>query len=67
MPLEERNKNFEVSKIFQQKREEAQKRIITEEGKTLRMNRSIQAEGAFAEVKSNMDFKDFFVAASRIF
>ena len=59
LPLEERNKNFEVSKIFQQKREEAQKRIITEEGKTLRMNRSIQAEGAFAEVKSNMDFKRF--------
>ena len=25
----------------------------------LRMNRSIQAEGAFAEVKANMDFRRF--------
>lgn len=59
LPLEERSKNFEVSKIFQQKREETQKRIRTEEGKMLRMNRSIQAEGAFAEVKANMDFRRF--------
>ena len=59
LPLEERNKNFEVSKIFQQKREETQNRIATEEGKILRMNRSIQAEGAFAQVKANMDFRRF--------
>lgn len=59
LPLEERSKNFEVSKIFQQKREETQKLIATEEGKTLRMNRSIQAEGAFAQIKANMDFRRF--------
>jgi transposase len=59
LPLEERNKNFEVSKIFQQKREAAQKRITTQEGKMLRMNRSIQAEGAFGEVKADMDFRRF--------
>lgn len=59
LPLEERSKNFEVSKIFQQKREETQKRITTQDGKMLRMNRSIQAEGAFAEVKANMDFRRF--------
>ena len=59
LPLEERSKNFEVSKIFQQKREETQQRITTEEGKMLRMNRSIQAEGAFGEVKANMDFRRF--------
>lgn len=59
LALEKRSKNFEVSKIFQQKREETQKRITTQAGKILRMNRSIQAEGAFAEVKSNMDFRRF--------
>lgn len=59
MPLEERSKHFEVSKIFQQKREETQKRITTEEGKMLRMNRSIQSEGAFGEVKADMDFRRF--------
>ena len=59
LPLEERNKNFEVSKVFQQKRKETQDRIALEEGKLLRMNRSIQAEGAFAEVKANMDFRRF--------
>lgn len=59
LPLEERSKHFEVSKIFQQKREETQKRITMEEGKILRMNRSIQSEGAFGEVKENMDFRRF--------
>ena len=59
LPLEERSKHFEVSKIFQQKREEAQMRITTEEGEMLRMNRSIQSEGAFGEVKADMDFRRF--------
>ena len=59
LPLEERSKHFEVSKIFQQKREEAQMRITAEEGKMLRMNRSIQSEGAFGEVKADMDFRRF--------
>jgi len=59
VPLEERNKNFEVSKIFQEKREETRNRITMEEGKLLRVNRSIQSEGAFAEVKANMDFRRF--------
>jgi transposase len=59
VPLEERSKHFEVSKTFQQKREETQKRITTEEGKILRMNRSIQSEGAFGEVKADMDFRRF--------
>ena len=59
LPLEERSKHFEVSKLFQQKREEARKRIQTQEGKLLRMNRSIQSEGAFGEVKEDMDFRRF--------
>jgi transposase len=59
LPLEARTKHFEVSKTFQQKREEAQTRITTAEGKLLRMNRSIQAEGAFGEIKADMDFRRF--------
>lgn len=59
LPLEARTKHFEVSKTFQQKREEAKARIITEEGKLLRMNRSIQAEGAFGEIKADMEFRRF--------
>jgi transposase len=59
LPLEERSKHFEVSKIFQQKRGETQKRITTEEGKLLRMNRSIQSEGVFGEVKADMEFRRF--------
>jgi len=59
LPLEERSKHFEVSKIFQQKREEASNRIQTPKGKMLRMNRSIQSEGAFGEVKADMNFRRF--------
>lgn len=59
LPLEARTKHFEVAKLFQQKREEARARITTEEGKLLRMNRSIQAEGAFGEIKADMDFRRF--------
>jgi len=59
LPLAERTKRFEVSKIFQEKRSEALKRISSEEGKKLRMNRSIQAEGAFGEIKASMEFRRF--------
>ncbi|MBP2658581.1 MAG: transposase [Firmicutes bacterium] len=59
LPLEERSKHFEVSKRFQQKREESLTRIKTQEGKLLRMNRSIQSEGAFGEVKEDMGFRRF--------
>lgn len=58
-PLEERTKCFEVAKRFQQQRRENRKRIESRQGKELRMNRSIQAEGAFAEIKENMGFRRF--------
>ena len=58
-PLEERTKKFETSKKFNQQRKDDLERIITDEGCLLRMNRSIQAEGAFAQVKQNMKFKRF--------
>lgn len=58
-PLEERTKRLEVSKVFQQKREECLKRIISDKGIELRMNRSIQSEGAFADIKGDMEFRRF--------
>lgn len=57
--LENRTKNLQVSKLFHEKRKENLKRIISPEGCELRMNRSIQSEGAFAQVKQNMKFKRF--------
>ena len=58
-PLEERTKRLEVSKLFQQKREEALERILSEEGIELRINRSIQVEGVIGEIKQDMGFRRF--------
>ena len=58
-PLEERSKRLEVSKIFQKKRSENLERILTAEGCKLHMNRSIQAEGSFANIKGDMSFRRY--------
>ena len=58
-PLEERNKRLSISKVMKQKREETLKRITTEYGTQLRMNRSIQAEGSFAVIKEDMNFRRY--------
>ena len=58
-PLEERTKNLEVSKRFKEYRKEDLERILTEEGCRLRLNRSIQAEGSFGELKQDMGFRRF--------
>ena len=58
-PIEERTKRLEVSKVFQKKRAENLKRILTDEGCKLRMNRSIQAEGSFASIKTDMSFRRY--------
>ncbi|WP_256334068.1 transposase [Acidaminococcus fermentans] len=50
---------LEVSKRLLELRAEDKKRITSEEGKLLRMNRSIQAEGAFADVKEPQLFRRF--------
>ena len=57
--MEQREKHFEVSKLLLELRAEDKKRITSEEGKLLRMNRSIQAEGAFADVKETQLFRRF--------
>lgn len=59
IPFEERTKRLEVSKIFQKKRAEDLKRILTDKGCKLRMNRSIQAEGSFAHIKADMSFRRY--------
>lgn len=58
-PLEQRTKKFETSKKFNRQRKEDLERIITEEGSLLRVNRSIQAEGSFAQIKQDMNFRRF--------
>lgn len=59
IPLEERTKHFEVSKTFQQKRAEDMERITSMKGIELRVNRSIQCEGTFANVKEDLQFRRF--------
>ena len=63
-PLEERNKVIYVSKRFSAQREAMEERINTKQGKLLRVNRSIQAEGVFAMVKEDMNFRRFLLRGS---
>ena len=57
--LEERVKNFETSKLFNQLRKEDLERIVSQEGCELRVNRSIQVEGSFGVLKQDMGFRRF--------
>ena len=59
--LEERSKRLEVSKYFAAQRETMEQKISTEAGKTLRLNRSIQAEGVFAYTKTDLQFRRFML------
>lgn len=58
-PLEERNKVIQVAKKFIKQRQEGLERILSEEGILLRMNRSIQAEGSFGDLKQGMQFRRY--------
>jgi len=58
-PLNERVKRLEVSKYFAEQRDAMEEKISTEEGILLRVNRSIQAEGVFAMIKEDMNFRRF--------
>lgn len=58
-PLEKRVKNLETSKLFSRFRKDDLERILSREGCELRMNRSIQAEGSFGELKQDMGFRRF--------
>ncbi len=53
------NRRMQVSKKFVEKRQVSYKNITTEEGILLRVNRSIQVEGAFGVLKSDYNFNRF--------
>jgi len=63
-PLEQRNKNLHVSKVFLRQRQQMQERIQSKEGILLRINRSIQVEGAFGVLKQDMGFRRFLLRGS---
>lgn len=58
-PVEKRYKRLTVSRRFEELREEEYRLMNTDEGKRLRMNRSIQAEGCFADIKGDSGFTRF--------
>ena len=53
------NRRMEVSKTFVEKRQKSYENITTEKGILLRMNRSIQSEGAFGVLKEDRQFDRF--------
>lgn len=55
----EGNRKMQVSKLFVEKRESSFQNIMTPKGILLRMNRSIQVEGAFGVLKNDYSFKRF--------
>ena len=59
IPLDKRTKRLETSKLFMKQREEDLARITSEEGCKLRMNRSIQVEGSFGNIKQDMGFRRY--------
>jgi len=59
------NRKLQVSKKFIKQREESLKRITGEKGILLRMNRSIQSEGAFGTIKQNYGFRQFLLRGNR--
>ena len=53
------NRVISVSKLFQELRAQSLERITTKMGVILRMNRSIQSEGAFGVLKEDRHFRRF--------
>ena len=53
------NRKIKISHKFLELRAESLKNITSEEGIKLRVNRSIQAEGAFGAMKEDMEFRRF--------
>jgi len=59
------NKRLHVSKNFIKYREKSLGNITTPEGKLLRMNRSIQVEGAFGVLKQDYGFRRFLLRGKK--
>ena len=58
-PMEDRQKVLYISKKMKEERQETIKRVTSDYGAQLRMNRSIQAEGSFANIKEDMEFRRY--------
>jgi len=61
----EQQKELVICWEMQNFRNASQERITSEEGKLLRVNRSIQAEGSFAQLKHNRGFDRFLTFGKR--
>ena len=59
------NRKMQVSKRFIQQRADLLARITSEKGILLRMNRSIQSEGAFGVVKQDYGFRQFLLRGNQ--
>ena len=59
------NRKMQVSKKFIEQRKQSLERITSEKGILLRMNRSIQSEGAFGTVKQNYGFRQFLLRGNK--
>ena len=59
------NRQIHVSKRFLEQRAASLERITSKQGILLRMNRSIQSEGAFGVVKQNYAFRQFLLRGQK--
>lgn len=59
------NKEIKVSLNFLEQRKNSTKNITSEKGIKLRVNRSIQVEGAFGVIKQDMGFRRFLTRGKR--
>ena len=58
-PMEERTKTLHVAKKFLKYRQDDLERILSDDGIIFRINRSIQVEGSFGELKQDMQFRRY--------
>lgn len=59
------NRKMQLSKEFLRQREQSLKNITSPTGILLRMNRSIQAEGAFGVIKQDYGFRQFLLRGNK--
>ena len=59
------NRKMRLSKEFLRQRQESLKRITSPKGILLRMNRSIQSEGAFGVIKQDYGFRQFLLRGNK--
>jgi len=59
------NRKLQVSKKFIAQRAASLEKITSEKGILLRMNRSIQSEGAFGVIKHDYNFRQFLLRGNR--